>query len=222
MSTFQNASFPRTGVAAAFGVFAAALLSALPIQAASFVFTINATGAQEVNGSGVPNQGDPDGLSSGTLTLDSGTGAGNTGSASFNLTLTNIDISDLRGHHIHQNVAGANGPIVLDFGDPDLIRTGNVLSGTITGLSATIIDSVFANPAGFYYNTHNSVYTGGAVRDQLAVPEPGTVALLTLGAGSIALGLRRRRRADRLAKPAATAACRERNRGRQNPPFARP
>ena len=80
------------------------------------------------------------------------------------------------------------GAVSTDFGDPDNIRTGGVLSGTITGLSTTTINSVFASPTNFYYNLHNGSFPAGAVRDQL--PEPASVGLLATGAGLL---LRRRR-----------------------------
>jgi hypothetical protein len=172
------------------------VLGSLDASHAAFMdFAINANGAKEVNSAGVPNQGDPDGSAIGTLRLDNGTGSGTTGSASFTLTLNNLDVGtfNLSGHHIHQAPSTTTGSIVLDFGDPDAIRTGNILSGTITGLPAATITSIFANPAGFYYNVHNAQFTGGAVRDQLvAVPEPGAIALLGLG-GVGGLIARRRR-----------------------------
>jgi hypothetical protein len=165
----------------------AVLLGASPqAQGASQVFPISATGAAEVTAGGVPNQGDPDGLAVGTITLDNGTGSGNTGSAIINVTLSGLDENtiNLTGNHIHQAPATTTGSIVLDFGDPDAIRAGNQLSGTITGLSSATINNVFANPSGFYYNIHNAQFPGGAVRSQLT-PEPGAITFLALGAGAL-------------------------------------
>jgi hypothetical protein len=143
-------------------------------------FTINANGANEVTSTGTPNQGDPDGMAIGTIRLDNGTGTGTTGSAVITLTLSALDVGtiDLTGHHIHMALATTTGAIVIDFGDPDTIRSGNVLSGTITGLPAATITSIFANPGNFYYNLHNAQFPAGAVRDQLEIPEPGTISLL--------------------------------------------
>jgi len=177
--------------------FACALLGLLvfgmPLtaQAASTVFSINADGIKEVTAGGTPGQGDLDGTAIGTLTLDNGTGVGTTGSATFNITLANLDLTSLTGHHIHQAVATTTGGIVLDFGDPDTIRSGSVLSGTITGLSATVVTAVLGNPPGFYYNVHNGSFPSGAVRDQLSVPEPAASALLLIGAVTL-FGRRRR------------------------------
>lgn len=150
--------------------------------AASGTFPINANGAKEVSSSGVPNQGDVDGTAIGTIFFDNGTGAGNTGSAVINLTLSNLDVGviDLTGHHIHQAPSTTTGPIVIDFGDPDTIRSGSILSGTITGLPAATITSLLGSPTGFYYNLHNAQFPGGAVRSQL--PEPASVGAILLAA----------------------------------------
>jgi hypothetical protein len=155
-------------------------------------YNVNMTGAKEVTSGGVPNQGDPDGLVTGTLTLNNGTGAGTTGSASFNLTISNIDFP-VTGYHIHKAPSTTTGTIVLDFQGQtpfESMRTGNTFVGTVSNLSATTITDVQTNPAGFYFNIHNGPFGGGAVRDQL--PEPTGLAVLMLGGGLLA-GQRRRR-----------------------------
>jgi hypothetical protein len=180
----RHAIFSR-GVRCAFAALAIGFLPAS--QAAIVTFNITATGFEEVNAAGTPNQGDPDGSALGTLTLNNGTGTGTTGSATFNLTLSNITLTNLSGHHIHQAPATTTGSIVLDFGDPDTIRNGDVLSGMISGLSAAQITSIFANPSNFYYNLHNGSFPSGAVRDQLVmIPEPGSACLLVVGAFAVA------------------------------------
>jgi hypothetical protein len=167
------------------------LVSAASTPAATMLFNISANGAKEVTSGGVPNQGDPDGTAIGTLTLDNGTGSGTTGSATFSITLTNIDLTTLSGHHIHTGAATTTGSVLIDFGDPDNIRSGSVLSGTISNLSAANLSTIFANPTNFYYNIHNGAFPGGAVRDQLSVPEPTAAALIGLGTvGFLAMGRR--------------------------------
>ena len=148
-------------------VSAALLFGALNLPAASRIFSINANGIKEVNPVGIPN-GDPDGSAIGTLTLDNGTG-GNTGFAIFNLSLQNLDFP-LSAHHIHQAPTTTTGGVVLGFGNPETMRTGNTLSGTVPNLSSATINGIFANPGAFYYNLHNTPFPGGAVRDQLTAP----------------------------------------------------
>jgi hypothetical protein len=174
------------------GFLTGALAVCAPLAgAATMTFPIAANGIKEVNAAGVPSQGDLDATAIGTVVLNNGTGTGNTGSATINVTLTNIDFP-LSGHHIHQGPITSTGSIVLDFGSPETIRSGNILSGTISNLNATTINNAFANPLAFYYNIHNSQFPGGAVRDQLT-PEPGCFALL--GVGAVGVLTRRRRRA---------------------------
>jgi hypothetical protein len=149
-------------------------------------FNINANGVKEVNAAGVPGQGDPDGTATGTLTLDNVAG-----SATINITVANLDLS-FTGNHVHQAPPTTTGAIVLDFGDPDNYRVGNLISGTVTGLSIATINSVFANPSNFYYNIHNTPFPGGAARDQLAgVPEPSSLGLAALGLLAAAVFRRR-------------------------------
>src|SRR5204863_8854487 len=110
----------------------------------NMVFNIPANAAKEVTTAVVHNQGAPDGFATGTLTLDNGTGSGITGFATFSITLTNIDLTTLSGHHIHNAPATTTGSIILDFGDPDTIRVGGSLIGTINNLSSSTITNSFA------------------------------------------------------------------------------
>jgi len=154
-------------------------------------YNVNMTGAKEVTAGGVPNQGDPDALVTGSLTLNNGTGAGTTGSASFNLTISNLDFP-VTGYHIHTGVSTTSGGILVDFQGQtpfENIRTGNTFVGTVNNLNAAAITSVQANPAGFYFNIHNGAFPGGAVRDQ--VPEPAGLMLLAIGSGLLASRRRR-------------------------------
>jgi hypothetical protein len=156
--------------------------------AASATFSIHADGIKEVSATGASN-GDPDGTAVGTLTLDDGTG-GTTGQAIFNIVFSNVDFP-IVGYHIHQQVAGKNGSIVLDFQaakGAETFRDGNNFNGTVTGLNSATIDSILANPTGYYLNFHNQPFPAGAVREQL--PEPGSLALV--GLGGLLLGRRRR------------------------------
>jgi hypothetical protein len=102
-------------------------------QAASQLYNINADGIKEVNASGQP-VGDPDGFAWGTLTLDEGAG-GATGFAVFNLNLGNLDFP-LSAQHIHMAPTNTTGGVFLGLGSPESLRTGNVLAGTVPGLSS--------------------------------------------------------------------------------------
>jgi len=168
------------------------LAGALKSQGASMTFNINANGIKEVNMSGSP-AGDPDGTAVGTIMIDDGTG-GTTGFAVFNLTLANLD-TPFSANHFHMAPATTTGGIFLGLGNPETIRTGNIMAGTVPNLSSTAIDAVMANPGAFYYNLHNSPFPGGAVRDQLTiVPEPSTISLGILGVGLVAAFQYRRRK----------------------------
>src|SRR3954447_24605743 len=105
--------FRRGPFCGAFWIAATFTLSALqPIARATIVtYAINANGIKEVSAGGTPGQGDLDGSATGTLTLNNGTGSGTTGSATFSLTFSNIDLTTLSGHHIHQAAATATGGI---------------------------------------------------------------------------------------------------------------
>ncbi len=159
----------------------------LPASATAIIYNVNLTGAKEV-----PGPGDPDASAIGTLKLDNGTGSGTTGSVTLSLTLANLDFP-LTNYHIHTGATGVAGSPLIDLGNPETLRSGSTLSGTVSGLSAANITTVQANPAGFYFNIHNGIFTGGAVRDQ--VPEPSALALLACGAGALLARRRRRPRA---------------------------
>jgi hypothetical protein len=143
-------------------------------RAAVTTYNVTMTGAKEL-----PSPGDPDAIVTGTLALNNGTGSGTTGSATVNLTMSNLDFP-LTLWHIHTGGPTQSGAPFIDFGNPETFRSGNILSGTITNLSAANVTTVQANPNGFYFNIHNGPFGAGAVRDQ--VPEPGGLAVCGLAA----------------------------------------
>ena len=73
------------------------------------------------------------------------------------------NVSGAVAMHIHQGVAGKDGPVVLPL-DPKTINGAK----TCVTASAALAKSIGANPAGFYVNIHTPKAPAGAVRGQLA------------------------------------------------------
>jgi hypothetical protein len=59
------------------------------------------------------------------------------------------------------NTGLANGEVVLATG------TGSFAKLNVTVTDPTIAQAIINNPAGFYFNVHTTVNTGGAIRGQL-------------------------------------------------------
>lgn len=160
----------------AFALIGAAAF-ALPASAATIQFVVPLSGAQEVDSSGNPNQGDLDGAGTATLTIDDVALT-----ISWVIEVSNIALPPI-GAHIHNAPAGSNGPILIDF--------NSQLTGS--GLFDADLASVLADPTQWYVNVHNADFQAGAIRGQLGqpVPEPTALALL-VAAGGIAVARRRR------------------------------
>lgn len=151
-------------------------------HAAIIHYQVAMTGFQEVSAGGQFNQGDPDGFGVADLTIDT-----TTLTVDWNFLVANIALP-LTGAHIHQGVAGQNGPVVVNFNaslngsqlyDPDLAN-------------------VIAHPQNFYVNLHSTEFPSGAIRGQIGDPLPAAVplppAVWMLGSGMLGLfGMSRRR-----------------------------
>jgi len=102
-----------------------------------------------------PLPGDPDGIGTATVTLDSGTGR-----VCVRWRMINVD--PLTAAHIHRAPAGVAGPVVV----PLPVPVGSASSGCTTA-SPALVQSIIDNPANFYVNVHNPTYPGGALRGQM-------------------------------------------------------
>jgi hypothetical protein len=83
------------------------------------------------------------------------------------LTLDNQSIDNVVAMHIHQNVAGANGPVVVPFA-VGATSCANPTPGN------DLVSSILADPAGFYFNIHTAANPNGEARGQLdgSAPAP--------------------------------------------------
>jgi hypothetical protein len=128
-----------------------ASVSAASAEPGGVPFTVELTGAAEVNAEGVPNQGDPDGSGTASLTINPGLGQ----------VCWTIEVADVEpmiaAAHIHEAPATAPGPIVVHL-DPD---TG------CTEVSRELALAIILDPSSYYVNVHNATYPAGALRGQL-------------------------------------------------------
>lgn len=68
--------------------------------------------------------------------------------------------------HIHEALAGSNGPVVIGLTAPDGGNPG-VISGCVTEIDSALLKRLRGRPARFYVNVHNATFPGGAIRGQL-------------------------------------------------------
>lgn len=124
------------------------------------VYTALLTGANET-----PNPADPDGVGFVVLTIDQGANT-----IKFIAYVQNI--ASIAASHIHRGAAGVTGPVIIQFNQ---VFDEGVSKGTLTGIGASFLAEIVANPPGYYFNIHTTDFSGGAVRGQLR-PAPGTAA----------------------------------------------
>lgn len=130
------------------------------------------TGAAEVDNSGAPNKGDPDGQGTAIITLDSAT---NQACVQANIS----GIATPAAAHIHKAPAGQNGPVVVDF---TTVITGTNLSGCVAS-TAELVADIAANPSNYYLNVHNADFPNGALRGQLADSDSAPVKMTVVAQG---------------------------------------
>ena len=78
----------------------------------------------------------------------------------------------LTGLTVNQGNKGANGPAVIDAGIGTIVDSdgGGNVTKVVTGVSASVINAVLANPHGYYMTLATTANPGGALRDQLEAP----------------------------------------------------
>lgn len=118
--------------------------------------------------------------------------AGNVGAAEaiFNLQYTGFDAGTVfTGFHIHNGIAGTNGPVIINTGiasgaksvTVDPTGAGNLnyevpMSPLDPNYSTEVatVNGLFSNPQNYYINIHTTAYPGGVMRDQLRNTEMGS------------------------------------------------
>lgn len=107
-----------------------------------------------------------------TVTRDA---AGNitTGEVNFMVSFTFPGAITVTGLHIHEEVAGKNGSIVIDTGvsgNNSVAFPGGIgmLNLTAVNLTPAVLQRLVADPAGFYVNLHTTDNPGGAIRGQIS------------------------------------------------------
>ena len=132
------------------------MIAAIPAAAGGRPLSADLNGPNEVT------PGDPDGTGTMHLTLNQGQGE----------ICFDLDVSDIEAPtraHIHDGVAGVNGPVVVFFFDlviPNPIPV--TFDGCVEGVDADLIKDIRQNPENYYINVHNDEYPAGAIRGQLS------------------------------------------------------
>jgi hypothetical protein len=141
------------------------LASTGSVAAADQTVTLTArlVGAQEVP------PADPDGSAKASVDINV-----DAGTVCFDIKGLN-DVGAPNRGHIHKQVAGQNGPIVVPFfeliGQPADPRNDQLESGRLADCVAVadhaLLADIVANPDQYYVNVHNTRFPGGALRCQL-------------------------------------------------------
>jgi hypothetical protein len=77
----------------------------------------------------------------------------------------------LNAAHIHRGGVGVNGEVVVNTGVTagEVVLTSGSATVTKNGVAITpaLAQEIIGNPAGFYFNVHSALNTGGVARGQL-------------------------------------------------------
>jgi len=146
-------------------------LIALPGSAQTYGALL--TGAQEV-----PGPGDADGFGTATVTFNSNN------SVTVSISVTGIG-STISASHIHPGAAGAAASPIVGFTSSTTTFQNGVLNTTVPDVPVATLNSIRANPSGFYVNVHTPAFPNGAIRGQLT-PAPTSSAGAFVFAGDLA------------------------------------
>ncbi|HZP95889.1 MAG TPA: CHRD domain-containing protein [Candidatus Limnocylindria bacterium] len=114
----------------------------------------------------------------GTFTLSTtkdATGKITAATGQFDLTISGCPTTTMITlFHIHKQVAGQNGGVVVDSGqkaaEPIALSTGGTAS-PVTKANITVdpalAQDIITTPSGYYFNVHSQLHGGGVIRDQL-------------------------------------------------------
>lgn len=114
-------------------------------------------GKNEIGTDGKKRAGDLDGKGSATAIVAEG---------KLCYGLTNKNISNPTGAHIHKGTRGHNGPIVVTLTAPSDGTRG--ASSDCVNIDPALAKQIQKNPQKFYWNIHSSEKTGGAIRGQVS------------------------------------------------------
>jgi CHRD domain len=114
------------------------------------------SGDNEIGQNGSRGAGDDDGYGAFTALRDGD-------QLCWGLTVANL--AKPVAAHIHAGAANANGDIVIPLRQPSGGDPG--ASAGCTTADASLLQQIFANPAGYYVNVHTGDFSGGAARGQL-------------------------------------------------------
>ncbi|WP_086666716.1 CHRD domain-containing protein [Lentzea kentuckyensis] len=128
-----------------------------PVKGKPMFFSADLDGKQEVPTPGGPAVGDADGSAKALVEVR---GDRVTFAVEWKKT------AQLTLGHIHQGVAGQNGPVKVNLFTTPMPETLSAAAGQ-TVIDPKLADDIRANPAGFYVNLHSTDRPGGAVRAQL-------------------------------------------------------
>ena len=177
------------------------LVTVFALSIASPALAVTVTGGATLTGGEVVLPVATEASGTVSFTLDSVTGLIDVTGSITGLSLVDITFPALTGlefgaggpFHIHNEAAGANGPVVF------IMNQASFYTDTATGFDVVALGLTF--PVGLvgellsgdtYFQVHTLAYGGGEIRGQIAaIPEPGTGLLMALGLTF--LGIRRSR-----------------------------